>query len=159
VTVTALLNFVAEHWTIAASFVLGWWASNVIGKPLTSFWADRRRALEMIEKCWGVTSIADETLHKAALDGLRHARALMDAHAKDQGIAVNAYCWVRGYDLTEAARAISGLRHLILDSPNVDEFRKNTKDYALLNLGATRGMSAYRRRDLLHMAKESRSRD
>lgn len=142
-------SYFQQHWLewvcSGAAGIAVWAAASVIGRPLTTFWADRRSVLEPVEEHWLVNYSASRERVSSARTALRGAAAKLSAYAISGGVAVRMYSLLRDYDLLIAARVINGLHELIGETQSIDKQRDNA-DGVRLSLGAVRGMTHDRRK-------------
>jgi hypothetical protein len=86
-----LLKFAELHWigwlgwALAGS--LGWGATAVIAKPLTSFLSARMSALRAIDENWAVGTMSPEERVREAWKALREAAAKLNVYASGGGVA------------------------------------------------------------------------
>lgn len=151
---TELFPYIGAHWStwlvavLAALFT--WVATNIIGRPLVTFWSDRRRTLEVVQEHASVDWSATQERVSVARHALRGAAATMSVYAQGGPIVVRAYCWLRRYHPALAGRALICLHDLVGEGQNTGT-QKNNADAVRLLLGASARLSRQRVHELRRM--------
>lgn len=148
-----MLDYITAHWPEwavgSAVAVTVWLITNTVGRPLVSFWSDRREALRVVQQHGIVGDVSLERAREAAI-AIRSAAAAINVYAQSGPWIITTYCLLRGYNLQIAGGALNGLHHLVGNNYSDDDFR-NQCDAVRVSLGATRGLPNERVQEILRM--------
>jgi hypothetical protein len=115
--------------------VVGWFALNMIGRPVLALREKRLRALQVADRYayFGPNS-SDERVGEVRRELLDIASELR-AQIRGHNLLVRCYCWLLQYDMEEAALALRGLAEMA-GSNYPEEVRTNNLNHVHISLRA-----------------------
>ncbi len=119
----------------ALAALIAWLAAHLIGKPILAIRDARLEAIRVAERYAFVSNSASFETVSAADKSLLDVSSRLRSLSRGHGWPARLYCrWV-GYDLEDAAGAISGLQHMA--GENVPkQIRKNNLNFVYYSLNA-----------------------